>query len=137
MRRITSRDIARLRRIERQAYPPAYRQMQDIYTYDDLCDYCEGRPHVLHLSSGYLLWTKREIVDLAMVGKPTLGDVVSVLRVLRRHLSVHTLTLDARHNTSWPLVKTLADRGWIEIRSDNNYSWAGERFHELEIKLRR
>ncbi len=128
--------LRHLRAIERGAYPPAFRQLQDCRTWADLRAYCEGEPRVWTWPGGYLLATDVEIVDLASTIPVSLAQLRRLAGELAAHFGSRDVTLDARERTSWRLIRYAARRGILEIRSAEPWEWDGERFFETTIRFR-
>jgi len=132
-----SRKILRhIRRIEREAYPPAFRQIQDVRTWRDLAEYCEGRPRLLTWETGYCLWTSEELVDLAATAPVDLHRQRKIYQALAETFAQRAFQLDAREETSWRLLCAWAKRGLVEIVSVHPYEWAGETFYEVEARFK-
>jgi hypothetical protein len=122
-----------IRRIERTAYPQHMRQMQNIFTWEDLEDYCESSQVELKLlgDDGYIILTEDEVVD--WVGRP--NTTFAAIRIIKRHFHKQWFTADLREKTSWPIVKAMEERGKLKIRDHEEWTWGGETMHEVSIKL--
>jgi len=127
--------LKHLRKVERQAYPEAYRAMQDVRTMADLRDYCEGEPTVWTWEGGYCIATDDEIVDLASIRPLSLRELRKLLGKLAVHFGGQLVSLDARAGTSWKLIQYAAKRGLLEIVDAEPYNWAGEQFWETELRF--
>lgn len=124
-----------IKKIEREAYPDQYRGMQDCYTMDDIAYYAEAEDEddliILTGEHFYFIAVKstREIVDLA--GRMSLKDMHSVKRTIRRNFKGRAVALDARHSTSYRIIKFIGD-----ILEDVPYDWCGETFHEMKVLIK-
>lgn len=129
--------LKHIRRIERAAYPPEYRQLQHV----GLVDYCEAKNMadliVLTGPNWYFLAVKstREIVDFAADGRIGFAELLLVLNTLRQQMPEGVITGDFRHSTSYPLLLVAQRRGHIQILSDNVWQWCNEQFHEVELLI--
>jgi hypothetical protein len=128
--------IKHLRRIERRAYPKAYRSFGDVRSWADLREYCEGEPKIWTWKGGYCLVTDTELVDLASTSPLMMADLVRLKRQLIDHFGHRDVSLDARESTSWRLIQFFHRRGVLDILRDEVYDWDGEVFHELLIRFR-
>jgi hypothetical protein len=136
--------LSLLRKTERLAYPPAYRQMQDVRSMADLACYMDCSIDEILIETGstwYILVADRrdddmEIVDFASSTRSIDGGELTALiaRLLPR-LAGRTVTMDARETTSYPIVQRLARHGMISIISDEPWSWDGETFHDLVVEV--
>ena len=74
--------LAHLRTVEKAAYPRHYREMQGVWTWNDLTSYCEGEPFVRTWDGGYVLWTSDAIVDLASTTHVSLATFRGIIRAM-------------------------------------------------------
>jgi hypothetical protein len=132
--------IELLRRIERSAYPPHMRQMQDVNSIRDLAEYCECRVSEVRVIEGpnyYVIVALKdeccEIVDMAATGRFNFFAVVSQLKSI---VGDREVTLDARASTSYPLVRLMERRGLIVVQSCEEWDWDGETMYEMSLRVR-
>ena len=117
--------------IEAKAYPPQYQQMQYVATYHDLATYCEGVPHVITWDAGYILYTKREVVDLASLTPMTLKQLREVGKKLKSFYGNRRIMVDCRESTSYRIFRFFVKKGVIKIHEETQYNWEGEYFREI------
>lgn len=127
--------LRHLRSVEQAVYPTAYQQLQDVQTWADLRDYCEGKPKVWTWKRGYCLVTKKELIDLASETPLSLADLRILMSQLAKHFGHREVSLDARASTSWRLIQFAVKRGWIKILSEEAHDWEGETFHEIVVRF--
>lgn len=126
--------LKHLRRIERLAYPSHMRQMQDIRTFRDLKLYCESRKvQLITTGKGYAIYTPNEVIDMASLSPK---DSIELICKLSQALKGRTINLDARDETSYPLIKLFERRGKVIIHSDTQWSWGGNIMHDMTISIR-
>jgi hypothetical protein len=133
--KISSDMISLIKEIENNVYPPAYQQMQEVESYKDLKRYCEGKPHLHVWEGGYLLYTKREIVDLCSVTKMSIKDIHEICNILRKFYKNRKVYVDLREKTSYRIFRYLQKRGYLKIKYDEAYDWSGETFHDVCFKF--
>lgn len=132
-------DIQKLCEIEKKAYADTiYAQMQGFENIRDLAEYCEVSPKNVHVMSGddwYVILGEHrdhiEIVDLASTGKRL--PVKQVLEFMKSFDK--PVTMDAREETSYKLVKALDRMHMLQINKDESYQWGGETFHDVEAEI--
>jgi hypothetical protein len=125
-----------LRRKEKHAYPSFMRQLQYIYKWEDLQEYCESSQVEVHLLGrrGYIIMTPTEIVDLVVL-EP--NQIFGAYRCIRRHYGIGSrISLDCRENTSWKIVKFFQDRGKIKLHMVSPWTWGNETMYEVEIEIK-
>ena len=138
-------DIEKLKEIEKAAYgeDSPYLAFDDIETMEDLRAYCAVEStddiHILSGDTWYCIIGEHkkdeedhymELVDLASAkGKMPIGKVV--LFCMQYDCP---FVMDARENTSYKIIKLLADREDINIKEDTPYTWGGEIFHQIKIE---
>lgn len=126
--------LTRLKRIEAQAYPEYMQMYGDLKSLEDVREYCESDTiNVALTETAYMVMTDDELVDLACIGKLTLADVNAMKEVLKATFKQRTIRCDARHTTSWRLLKVFAARGEINLLETSTWSWEDELFHEVEF----
>lgn len=135
-----NRSLRVLQRIEAQCYPRHMRMICECESWDDLCDYAEGKVKVHFFGGsgreyGYLLVTADEIVDLACTRSPGVADIWSALKFLREHFGEQWVEADLRERTSYPLVKALARAGRLALREGTSWEWGGETMIEVSLKV--
>ena len=131
---LSKAQIKMLRKIEARAYPKHMQYMQDIRSWADVQDYCESENvEVLLKEHFYCIAAEDEVVDLASISKLSLKDMSEVISFLKSKYEGNTFTLDAREDTSYPLLKVLEKRGRIQVFSDEPWDWDGVIMHEMEV----
>jgi len=98
----TSPLISEIKKLEKELYPAEIRQMQDIITFDDLAEFCEGEPTVLVKKTGYLIYTNNEIVDMAFKDPK---EAAWAFIHMSFHFEGKTIYADLRRSTSYKAVK--------------------------------
>lgn len=132
-------NIEKIRNIEAAAYPESYQQLQDAESIMDIVEYAEARDvSDLIIETGdnwYFIATrgKREIVDLAADGNMSIRDITKILKVIVDNFSGEEITMDARENTSYKLIRFSK---YFEILEDEPNDWDGEVFHKLVIRVK-
>jgi hypothetical protein len=132
---ITKKTIRHLRKIERAVYPAYMQQMQDIRNVVDLAIYCEGRPHVRVWRDGYIIYTRREIVDLCSLSPLSWGEINMIYKTLRKFYKSRKISADLRETTSYRLIKLYEKRGKIELLHDTPWYWGNEVYHEVTVRF--
>lgn len=129
-----------IKKIEKAAYPAAYRYIQDCESWDDLVDYCEAESNddmvVLTGEEWYCLYVKStgELVDLASINGISMKDLISIWNKISSDMSI--IKLDARDGTSKKLINYLEKKGRIEVVSSESYDWAGETFWSMVVSIK-
>lgn len=135
----TSENLAKLKRIEREAYEgTGYMQMQYCTSWESVASYCEcslDDLHIAFIDDGYVIAACHEdymeIVDLASSGRNmNLFAVWDFLKEIGK-----PMIFDARESTSYRLIKLLERRGEISIVEDTPHPWGGETFHDVRCTL--
>jgi hypothetical protein len=120
--------------IEAQAYPEYMHGLQDIVSPECVLDYAEAKKvTVFYTHNCYLIVTKREVVDLACVGKLGVAELLSIKECLKKHFGIKKFSLDARESTSYRLVQFINRRSDLLILTDTPWSWGNETFHDLTV----
>lgn len=129
--------IQHLRRIEAAVYPEAYRLMAyyEVSSWVGLAAYCQGRPRIEAWADGYAIWTGDEIVDIASLSPVPLLQLREILRKMAKTFGSNVFSADCREDTSYKLVQVAARKGILEVIEDEEYSWAGEKFHAMELRF--
>jgi len=109
--------------------------MQWVKSFKDLAEYCESRPYVHVWETGYLLYTKREIVDLASKSPMSISQLMDIVRKLKSFYGSHSIEADFREKTSYKILTFGERKNIIHIISDYEYEWDREIFHEVEFKF--
>jgi hypothetical protein len=140
-------DLEDLLRIERQAYPAAFREMQHCEDWQDVADYSEvPLSKLVVLSDGHTWYAiiarhllgRAEFVDLAKTpGSPTI-DWLFIVRALRS-VGVRKIEFDAREGTSYrrfvQQLELLRGAG-VRLLKDKTYEdERGETMHAMVVKL--
>lgn len=137
----TPENLQRIISLEREIYDgTTYMGMQNCRTWDDIARYCECSDEELNIlvrKNWYVLIAKHEdfieIVDFA--SKRGRMDIFEALAYIKDfHMP---MSLDARGDTSYRLIKALERHGKISISHDESYIWGGETFHEMVISIGR
>jgi hypothetical protein len=130
------RSLRELKRREALHYPVFMRQMQYLYSWKDLKEYCEGSPTVLlGNKDGYALFTKKEIVDVA---SSSAAEAAVLFLSLRKHFTGNQqrrITADFRNSTSLPIVLAAAKKGVVKIHTQQDWYWEGELMTEIEFSF--
>lgn len=130
--------LARIRRIEKAAYPPHMWQLQWVFRIKDLAEYCECRPDQVFVLTGqdwYLLAAEREdeveVVDFASIGG--CRDILRVLATVVPRWRGRRVVMDARESTSYRLVMLLVRRYRLDVIEDELWFWGDEPMHSLVL----
>lgn len=119
--------------MEALAYPPHMCQMSNIKEWNDLVSYCEGKPTIIVEDNGYLIFTKKEIVDMVALHPYT---AIKIFNQFRSQVKKgKKLSCDLRKSTSYPLVKAMERRGRVKIISESSWWWGDEEMMECRIKI--
>lgn len=133
---ITKDQIKLLQSIEAAAYPPHMQYLQDVRSWADVEEYCEGSEvEVLVKGHFYVLATKEEVVDLASTAKLSVKDMLEVLAFLKGKYKDQPFSLDAREDTSYPLLKAMESRGRLLVLVDEEWDWDNVTMHEMVIQF--
>lgn len=133
---ITKDQIKLLQSIEAAAYPKHMQYLQDARTWADIAEYCEGEDvEVLVKGHFYVLATREEVVDLASAAKLSVKDMLEVLAFLKGKYHSNPFSLDAREDTSYPLLKAMESRGRLLILVDEEWDWDGIAMHEMVLQF--
>ena len=137
---IVSNKLRRIRSIERAAYPPHMRQMQDCRSWKDLAEYCEvslDKVTVVLEKDYYLILAENgsevEIVDLASKNGISPGTLMGLFRKILVSLSGKSVICDARAGTSLKVLHALSRAGKIKIQKDNKWTWRDDEMHSLKF----
>ncbi len=126
--------LAHLRTVEKAAYPRHYREMQGVWTWNDLTSYCEGEPFVRTWDGGYVLWTSDAIVDLASTTHVSLATFRGIIRDMAVTCG-GVVEANCRAGTSYRLVHAAQKLGFVEILRERPYDWAGETFYDIRLRF--
>jgi len=139
--RVIDRELVlRLARIEEKAYPPAYRYIRSMEDVEELLEYCEASyPDELIVLTGdnwYMVinHVSKEVIDWAAAGRLSMADLAKIWRFIKENFD--ELHMDAREKTSYKIMKVFEGRGRIEILHDSSWTWAGEIFHHVHIRIK-
>lgn len=129
--------IDHIKKIESVAYPAYMQQMQECETLDDLAEYCECKPSQVRIINGsdwYLIYAEYkksiEVVDFASES----GKCSEIFKVVSALKTKKLITMDAKEDSSYPLVMKLAERGILNIIHDEIWYLGNVSMHELKIK---
>lgn len=132
-------NIEKIRNIEAAAYPESYQQLQTVESIGDIIEYADARDIsdlIVEVGDNWYFIATRgngEIVDLAADGNMSIRDITKILRIIVDNFAGKEITMDARENTSYKLVKFSKH---FEILEDEPNDWDGEVFHKLVIKVK-
>jgi len=108
----TSPLISEIKKLEKELYSAEMRQMQDIITFDDLAEFCEGEPTVLVKKTGYLIYTNNEIVDMAFKDPK---EAAWAFIHMSFHFEGKTIYADLRRSTSYKAVKRFESLHKVDV----------------------
>lgn len=130
--------LSHMRSIEERVYPLEYRLISKCNTWADLCDYCEGKPHVFTWGTGYCIYTKYEIVDLASTEAVPLKVLAQILKALKNFYGNRLVEISARESTSYKLIRFLQRRGHLDYRilGEDEYDDSGELIFDIEFQFK-
>lgn len=132
-------------RIEREAYPYAFRQMQDCESMSDIADYCEVKTKKLIVLGESGKWyalvarhkkSSAEFVDIAKVpgtARIPWEDIISELR----KRGIKRISADLREKTSYKVILKFHKMLGVSILKDKEYydSCFGETMHDMVFQL--
>jgi len=138
--------LKRILKIERAAYPPHLREMQDAESWEDVADYAEVPIEQLVVLSDGISWYaiiakhrfgRAEFVDLAKVPGAPIVDWFFILRTLR-DMGIKKIFGDMREDTSYRRFKqqiSSFERLGVKMTKDSPYTMYGETFHDFVVKI--
>lgn len=125
--------LAELIRREAIHYPSFMCQMQSLNKWRDLYNYCEGKPFVELLGEdGYLIYTKKEVVDFASSSP---RGALKGLLIMRKAFRGKTLSADFRESTSYPILLAAERKGQVTVKKRSVWYWGDEIMVEVKFKV--
>ena len=128
--------VEKISALEAEIYPKAFCSMSGMDCWEDLQEYSEGNPTVLLWDYGYLILTKKEVVDLASKKPLTLGQIREVVLFLSAHFRHRKFKLLARKKTSQKLVEWYHHKGVWKVKQKDVINWEGEEFQKYKIRFK-
>ena len=131
--------LQKIQKIEKAVYPEYMCYLGDCDNKKEVAEYMECKPREIFYMLGdnyYLLAAIKkdfiEIVDLASTGPM---NIFKILNTLETKLKGKKIIMDARKETSYPIIILLLKRKKIKLLKDEIWDWDGEEMHYLEFIL--
>ncbi len=126
-----SQDIEHLKRVEKEAYPPHLRELGEITTWGEFCNYCESEKAIItQWETGYMIHTRYEIIDLASTKPLRLITLIELKNVLKSTYGALTFSFSARVKTTWKLIARMVKTGELELLSRDREEREDEVFYK-------
>lgn len=139
---MTKAELRKVKKIEAAVYPKHMQQLHDCHNLNDVADYCECETDEVRMAVGsnwYIIVAaddnsrEAEVVDFAALGGRCAEPFAAWSFLMQ--FSGYKMSLDAKEDTSYPLVTAMAERGRLELLVDELWSWEGTAMHSISCRI--